>query len=900
MKQFLLLIILCVTLVACKDKDEPFQELILDENIELQPNFDADGGASSLQFVANVDWQIVYRGQTRSTVPDWIDFSATSGGAGQFVIVVTVEENDTPYPRSAVFSLEAGVSVTFSVMQEGQQEVLVEIPDAEFKQCLVGAFDKNGDGEISTYEALFVSDISRLFENNDKIVTLEGLQHFPNIKKATRAFSGCVNITTVPDLIFYAEGGTANEPDVDVISMFEGCENMTDISKIEFRGEGFFNAREMFGEYLNELQSIERIVFEATPVLNGVYYMFGKSNTVVTIEEIALGETEKNIYCFFESFSCLEEITFTAPSNPSDESARLYNTSNLSKEALIGFFQSLISPGNDKIIVLGNDNYRKLSQQEIDIAAEKGWFVRITNEDDEIIEIPDAAFKKRLVELYDQNDDGEISKFEALSVVDISDAFKDNANIVSLEGLQHFSNIKKASYAFSGCVNIETIPDLIFHADGGTENEPDVDVSDMFEGCEKITAIGIIEFRGNGFFSAKSMFTRYLNELNSIERIAFEATPALNGVYYMLGISNTVTTIKEIVLGETEKHFYALFWGFSTVQNITFVDRSNPSDRSINFDNNPLLSKESLIGFFHSLIECFDNKIIFLGKENYVKLNDAERRIATDKGWILKMITEQDDLIGEIPDAAFKKRLVELYDQNGDGEISKFEAWSVTDISNAFIDNTNIVSLEGLQYFSNIKKASYAFSGCVNITTIPDLNFEAHEGDTNEPDVDVSYMFEGCENLTTINNIKFSGTRCFNAKSMFDAGVNEIETIGKVSFEAIPTLNGVYYMFGSSELVTALHLSLGETEKNFYALLWGFPNLQTITFEGVSNPSDESADFTHNTKLSKESLIDFFHSLVIIDNEKVIFLGVENDEKLTDEEKNIATAKGWVLKQYKE
>jgi len=62
--------------------------------------------------------------------------------------------------------------------------------------------------------------------------------------------------------------------------------------------------------------------------------------------------------------------------------------------------------------------------------------------------------------------------------------------------------------------------------------------------------------------------------------------------------------------------------------------------------------------------------------------------------------SEEGKILVEIPDANFKSYLIEQFDKNKDGEISRAEAGAAKKISCAGL---NIESLIGIAYFSNIK-----------------------------------------------------------------------------------------------------------------------------------------------------------------------------------------------------
>ena len=72
-----------------------------------------------------------------------------------------------------------------------------------------------------------------------------------------------------------------------------------------------------------------------------------------------------------------------------------------------------------------------------------------------------------------------------------------------------------------------------------------------------------------------------------------------------------------------------------------------------------------------------------------------------------------------INDASVKTICIQNWDTDGDGELSEDEAASVTDIGTVFRDNTDIQSLDVLQYFTGLTSIGYeAFNGCRNLSSI--------------------------------------------------------------------------------------------------------------------------------------------------------------------------------------
>lgn len=94
--------------------------------------------------------------------------------------------------RKFLFILAAG-ALAAACNSPGKQTAdntpIIDIPDQTFKASLTASFDKNGDGEISQYEASFIKEIDTVAikasgSSADSIQDLTGIEHFANLKKA--------------------------------------------------------------------------------------------------------------------------------------------------------------------------------------------------------------------------------------------------------------------------------------------------------------------------------------------------------------------------------------------------------------------------------------------------------------------------------------------------------------------------------------------------------------------------------------------------------------------------------------------------------------------------------------------------------------------------------------------
>jgi surface protein len=161
--------------------------------------------------------------------------------------------------------------------------------------------------------------------------------------------------------------------------------------------------------------------------------------------------------------------------------------------------------------------------------------------------------------------------------------------------------------------------------------------------------------------------------------------------------------------------------------------------------------------------------------------------------------------------------------------------FDITKSAANFFKSYKGASVEGLIKYGdtgNITNMQYMFHSCSSLTTIPLL-------DTSNV-VNMQYMFYGCSSLTTIPALDTS----------------------KVT--------------GSSYL------------KNMF---YGCSSLKTILMYGMK----ANFDISSSTKFEASDLVTILNNLATITSTRTLTMGATNLAKLTDEQKAIATNKGWTL-----
>ena len=177
---------------------------------------------------------------------------------------------------------------------------------------------------------------------------------------------------------------------------------------------------------------------------------------------------------------------------------------------------------------------------------------------------------------------------------------------------------------------------------------------------------------------------------------------------------------------------------------------------------------------------------------------------------------------------------------------------NVTNMKSMF-ENCNNLSIIPILNTSNVTDMSSMFSNCSKLITIPKL-------DTSNV-TDMGGMFASCSNLTTIPQLDTS--KVTNMVIMF---------ISCYKLNIIP-------QFDVSKV------------SNMNSMFIGCRQLKEIHMTGMKVSFDISA----STLFTREALVEIINNLATITNTQTLTMGSTNLAKLTNEDKSIATNKGWTL-----
>lgn len=262
-----------------------------------------------------------------------------------------------------------------------------------------------------------------------------------------------------------------------------------------------------------------------------------------------------------------------------------------------------------------------------------------------------------------------------------------------------------------------------------------------------------------------------------------------------------------------------------------------------------------------------------------------------------------------------------------DGLIQYNDTENVEEISRTFY-SSKVVKVPELNT-SKVKNFSYALAYS-SINEFPNWNFSNAE--------DISYLLSQCKSLKTdivINNLsKLSGDYCLNGICKQNA-VKSV-TLNDLNPDMVYTLDNAFFDCGwlqnvslntttgvpmkvksmsetfnySSQLKTLPLMDL--TRCNRFSIT-GCNSLKSIPAYDLSNVTSinisnlyaleefhatgmkVSFNISSSTKFTREALVEILNNLATITTTQTLTMGATNLAKLTDEDKLIATNKGWTL-----
>ena len=178
---------------------------------------------------------------------------------------------------------------------------------------------------------------------------------------------------------------------------------------------------------------------------------------------------------------------------------------------------------------------------------------------------------------------------------------------------------------------------------------------------------------------------------------------------------------------------------------------------------------------------------------------------------------------------------------------------------------------------SSVTNMGRMFYNCWAITTVPQYNTS---NVTN-----MSYMFYSCSNLRTIPLLDTSNVTAMS--SMFNT-CPDLTTIPQLNTINVTDMGYMFVDCNNLTTVPALDVSRVTNMSNIFTRC---AKLKSILMTNIG----VNLDIHYSTQFERSDLLVILNNLKTVTSTKTLTMGATNLAKLTDEDKAIATNKGWTL-----
>lgn len=197
------------------------------------------------------------------------------------------------------------------------------------------------------------------------------------------------------------------------------------------------------------------------------------------------------------------------------------------------------------------------------------------------------------------------------------------------------------------------------------------------------------------------------------------------------------------------------------------------------------------------------------------------------------------------------------------------------------VANTNNDPHKKIEYYSfegvSSTGAYQMFRGCCNLKCIPQLDVHLVTW--------VDEMFWGCNTLKAIAQLDLSS--CTSISNMFSL-CTALQNIPQMNTSQVTIATSLFYKCCSLQNIPQLDLSKVTSASSLFYECYNLAKIDILNMS-ISFSLSNARLFTQN------ELVNILNNLATVETTQTLTLGSTNLAKLTDDEKAIATDKGWTL-----
>ena len=225
-------------------------------------------------------------------------------------------------------------------------------------------------------------------------------------------------------------------------------------------------------------------------------------------------------------------------------------------------------------------------------------------------------------------------------------------------------------------------------------------------------------------------------------------------------------------------------------------------------------------------------------------------------------------------------------------DTTEYNSVQWTDMGYLFKDCVNLKSLNLSGWNTRMAvNMSNMFNGCVKLSSI---NLS---GWVTSKVMDMANMFNNCEQLKTIDVSHFDTSKVTDMRQMFR--VCQALTSLDLSHFDVSNVTLINQMFNNCYSLKSLNISNWIMSKvtTTFAMFYSCGELETIVCDGLQLPDIDMSDIYLNNcpKLTVDSIVGLLNALPQSTHNYSFQIGQVNIDKLSEEQKAIATNKNWRL-----
>lgn len=218
----------------------------------------------------------------------------------------------------------------------------------------------------------------------------------------------------------------------------------------------------------------------------------------------------------------------------------------------------------------------------------------------------------------------DVSEFNTVKVTNMSNVFNSCRALTSLD-VSNFntSNVASMSYMFNNCQSLTSLDVSNFDTSNVT------DMGGIFQECRNLTSLDVSNFDMSKVTNIRGMFN-VCKSLTSLDVSNFGIIKGKDMSYMFQACSSLKNIIGTLDM-QNVTNASGMFSSCSALEEVHIHNLG----ANLSLSDSPNLTHDCLVELINNLQTVTSTKTLTLGSTNLAKLTDAEKQVATDKGWTL-------------------------------------------------------------------------------------------------------------------------------------------------------------------------------------------------------------------------------------------------------------------------